>query len=201
MKIVIIVEGQTESAFKEKLREFLKNRLIGQMPDLAFRPEHGRIPKGDKLKRDVKNYLTGKDAADFVIALTDVYTGPYPYDFQSAQDAKDKMRQWVGKEERFYPHVALHDFEAWLIPYWDIIRKKAGHNAASPGSNPETINHDTPPAKHLQNIYSRGGRRYIKTSDSKAILRDVDLTIAINACPELKAFINTIITLSGGAPL
>ena len=33
------------------------------------------------------------------------------------------MREWVGVEKRFYPHVALHDFEAWLLPYWEKIKK------------------------------------------------------------------------------
>lgn len=31
-----------------------------------------------------------------------------------AADAKQKMREWVGTEPRFFPHAACHDFEAWL---------------------------------------------------------------------------------------
>jgi hypothetical protein len=59
-----------------------------------------------------------------VIALTDVYTGTD--DFLDAADAKQKMRAWVGKNDRFHPHVAQHDFEAWLLPFWTDIQSLAG---------------------------------------------------------------------------
>jgi mannitol-1-phosphate/altronate dehydrogenase len=64
MKIAILVEGATEVAFKEKLREFLQTRLEQNMPRLKIFPQDGRIPKGDKLKRVVENLLTGKNAYD-----------------------------------------------------------------------------------------------------------------------------------------
>lgn len=201
MKIAILVEGPTEKIFKTKLIEFLKGPLEGRMPDLRFHPQNGRIPKEDKLQRVIRAILSGKDAADHVIALTDVYTGTD--DFADADDAKAKMRQWVGKEERFHPHVSLHDFEAWLIPYWNQIQKLAGCTTKTPGLHPESINHGNPPSKRIAQAFRQGKCRddYVKTRDGTRILRDVDLTVAINACPELKAFINTIITLSGGAPL
>src|SRR5262249_51208612 len=114
MKIAIIVEGKTEQAFLPHLRAFLKTRLTGPMPKLDTVRYAGRVPKGEKLKRDVERLLTsGKEPADAVIALTDVYTGTTPPDFVDAADAKAKMRQWVGPDPRFHPHAAQHDFEAW----------------------------------------------------------------------------------------
>ena len=74
MKIAILVEGKTEQAFMPCLRSFLNSRLQ-QMPKLKPITYDGRIPKKDKLKRVVENLLTGKEAYDAVIALTDVYTG------------------------------------------------------------------------------------------------------------------------------
>jgi hypothetical protein len=97
MKMSIIIEGRTEKAFLPYLRNFLKNRLAGNMPRLDVFPYDGRIPKQDKLKRVVENLLIGRNPANHVIALTDVYTGTTPSDFKNAQDAKDKMRQWVEK--------------------------------------------------------------------------------------------------------
>ena len=38
----------------------------------------------------------------------------------------------------------------------------------------------------------------MKTSDADRILRGEDLLVAANACPELKAFLNTILKLCGG---
>ena len=198
MRIVIICEGKTEQAFKPCLLRFLKSRFLElrpktKMPKLVFDVHNGAIPTKDTLKRDVTTLLTAKkNPADAVIALADVYP-----DFVDAEDAKSKMRQWVGVQPHFYPHVALHDFEAWLLPYWDRIQKLAGRPAAPFGSNPETVNHGNPPARRMLKLFESGKCRdsYNKPRDAGKILLDADLMVAIKKCPELKAFVNTILTL------
>lgn len=201
MKIAILVEGRTEKAFLPHLREFLKTRLAGKMPNLDVFPYDGRIPKEAKLRRTVKNLLGGRDPAQAVIALTDVYTGTQ--DFHDAADAKEKMRKWVGQNDRFYPHAAQHDFEAWLLPYWSEIQKIAGCNRKAPSGTPESVNHNHPPSYHIKETFRIGTCRndYSKPRDANRILRNKDLAIAAAACPELRAFLNTILELSGGQPI
>ncbi len=202
MKIAILVEGRTEMAFKRHLVTFLEARLQGRMPNLDFDPFDGRIPTDERLRRHVQNHLsTGNSPANAVIALTDVYTGTGA--FLNAADAKAKMRSWVGVESRFYPHVAQHDFEAWLLPYWAEIQRLAGHNRGVPPGRPENIDHQRPPSFHVKEIFKNGTcrRYYSKPRDANRILTGQDLNIAANQCPELKAFLNTIITLSGGEHL
>jgi hypothetical protein len=204
MRITILVEGRTETAFKSHLVAFLQKRLPGKMPNLDFLPYHGRIPTQQKLKRVVEKLLSNrKNPANAVIALTDVYTGVNPPDFPTAQVAKDKMRAWVGTEPKFHPHVALHDFEAWLLPYWDRIKELTGCNLQAPGSDPERVNHGNPPAYRLQEVFRIGSRTesYVKTRDVGRILKDQDLGLAIDACSELGAFVNTIIKLCGGTEI
>jgi len=200
MKIAILMEGETERVFVPYLRAFLGPRLPGKMPRLLSMKQDGRIPKRDKLKRVVDALLRGANPdADHVIALTDVYTGTN--DFQDAADAKRKMRSWVGPNDRFHPHVAQHDFEAWLLPYWPAVQTLAKHNGTAPAGKPESVDHAHPPSYHIKEIFRRGKvRDYIKTRDARAILQGKDLTVAA-ACPELKAFLNTILTLSEGDPL
>lgn len=194
MRIAVLVEGSTEKIFQHKLCDFLKSRLDQQMPRLKFIKYDGRIPKEEKLKRVVENLLTGKNAYDAVIALTDVYTGTR--DFQDAADAKAQMKKWVGNNPQFYPHTALHDFEAWLLPYWSTIQALAKHNRSAPSGSPETVNHKKPPSYHLKEIFKLGGRQdYNKPIHGKKILEKNDLIVAIQACPELKAFVNQIISL------
>jgi hypothetical protein len=197
MKISILVEGATEIGFIRSVREFLAVRLPGKMPRLDPVPYDGRIPTGDRLRREVANLLSGQHRADAVIALTDVYTGTH--DFHDATDAKAKMKSWVGEENRFYPHVALHDFETWLIPYWDEIQRLAGSNRQCPSTHPENVNHNTPPAYVLEEVFRTGTKKqkYRKTVHSARILKGKDIRIAAAACPELKAFLNTILTLAG----
>jgi hypothetical protein len=197
MKIAILVEGKTELAFKSHLLNFLKSRLESKMPKLDFFAYDGRIPKETHLKSVVRNFLM-KDKYDAVIALTDVYTGTQ--DFSDAADAKRKMLKWTNKMPHFYPHVANHDFEAWLLPYWSDIQKLAGHNKGAPSHHPEQVNLNKPPSYHIKEMFLAGRykRRYKKPRDAKRILKDKDLLISAIACPELKAFLNRILRLCEG---
>jgi len=169
------------------------------MPRLDPLPYDGRIPTGEKLKRIVERLLrTGRPPAQAVIALTDVYTGTR--EFQDAAEARRKMREWVGRNDRFFPHAAQYDFEAWLLPFWGDIQRLAGHNMAPPGGAPETIDHMRPPSVRIGQIFRAGTCRhdYVKPRDAGRILRDKDLGVAAAACPELRAFLNTILSLCGG---
>ncbi|MEO5334201.1 MAG: DUF4276 family protein [Magnetococcus sp. YQC-5] len=201
MKIVLIVEGETERAFKPHLITFLTEKLAGRMPAIKINSHNGHIPTGDKLKRVVERLLNdSKEPADHVIALTDVYTGNM--DFINAADAKNKMRQWVGDNNRFHPHVAQNDFEAWLLPYWEAIQELSKNKMSAPSGLPETVNHTKPPAYWVKEIFNRGNNRsYVKPRDADRILRGKDLSIAIHKCPELKAFINTILYVCGGTQI
>jgi hypothetical protein len=201
VKIVIIVEGTTEKAFRPHLEGFLASRLADKMPRLNMFTSNGRVSKGEKLRREVENLLSGQHPADAVIALTDVYTGTD--DFHDATDAKTKMRNWVGQNDRFHPHAAQHDFEAWLLPYWSEIQKVAGHNRTAPAGSPEDVNHNRPPSYHIREIFRIGTcrRDYSKWRDGNRILQGKDLAVAASRCPELRAFLNTILTLSGGQPI
>jgi hypothetical protein len=194
MEIAILIEGKTEMAFMQTLRTFLRPRLP-QMPRLRPIPYDGRIPKGDKLRRTVENLLSSHDA---VIALTDVYTGTR--DFVDASDAKAKMAAWVGGNRLFYPHAAQHDFEAWLLPFWPTIQELAKHNRTPPSATPEQVNHNNPPSHRIKEVFELGRCRdsYVKPRDAKRILDKNDLLESALACPELKAFLNTILSLCAG---
>ena len=203
MKIVILVEGKTETAFKPYLQKYLETRLHGAMPKLKFIKYDGRIPSKDKLKRIVETNIR-EYSADHVIALTDVYTGTNPPDFKNAEDAKTKMRDWVGADDRFHPHAAQYEFEAWLLPYWETIQKLAGRNTTAPGGAPEAVNHGKPPSSRIVEIFETGNSprgSYNKVRDAKSILEKNDLSIAINQCPELKSFINTILEACNGTKI
>ena len=201
MKISLIMEGKTEKAFIKHLRVFLQPRLQGKMPYLAPSIYDGPIPTEDKLKRRVRNLLSGTRGADHVIALTDVYTGQPK--FTDGADARQKMQTWVGDEPRFHPHAAQYDFEAWLLPYWGRVRELAGHNRSAPSGDPEKVNGMNPPSKQIIEIFRVGTARddYVKPRDANRILEGQDLGIAVEQCSELKALVNTILRVCGGQPI
>jgi hypothetical protein len=177
--------------------ELLGRRSPIRLPSLRFYRSDGRIPKRDLLKREVARLLA---THDHVVALTDVYTGTEPREFTTGSDARSAMRAWVGDEPRFHPHAAQHEFEAWLLPYWSQIQRLAGSKRQRPSQQPESVNHDRPPSKLLREVFRNGSKRmdFQKILHASAILRNQDLTIAAHVCPELKSFLNTILTLSGG---
>ncbi|MFN0197927.1 MAG: DUF4276 family protein [Planctomycetaceae bacterium] len=202
VRIAIIVEGDTEKVFMPILRNFLLGRLKGKMPKLDPVPRNGLIPIKNGLKKLVNRLFNDRRApADAIIALTDVYTGMNPPRFQDADDAIQKMKNWVGaNEDRFFPHAASYEFEAWLLPYWNDIQRLAGHNKKSPGKHPEKVNHNKPPSHHLKEIFEAGtgGSSYSKIRDAKRILQGKDLLVAARQCPELKSLLNTILQLCKG---
>ena len=111
------------------------------------------------------------------------------------------MKNWVGPtNDRFHPHASQYDFEAWLLPYWETIKRLAGSNRRPFGAHPEQINHMNPPARRLGELFRSGTARraYLKTRDADRILHGQDLLVAADACPELKALLNTILRLCGG---
>jgi hypothetical protein len=110
------------------------------------------------------------------------------------------MREWVGENTRFHPHAAQYEFEAWLLPFWETIQRLAGHNRTAPSGPPEAVNLTRPPSVRIKQIFRAGsrGRDYVKPRDAGRILRENDLLLAAAACPELRAFLNTILGLCGG---
>lgn len=202
MKIAFIAEGKTEKVFLPFLKKFIDDRLAGEnrpRPKIAPSAHDGRIPTEQKLRRVVDNLLA--DGYDHVIALTDVYTGKNPPEFLDAADAKAKMRDRVGPEIRFHPHAAQYDFEAWLLPYWETIRRLSkATQVKAPWGPPEQVNHGKPPAYRLKEIFEAGKCRdsYWKTRDAARILRESDLSLAIAQCAELRGLTNTILRICGG---
>lgn len=199
MRIVLIVEGRTEEAFKPALVEFLRRRLNREAPVIEMDRCEGLLPKEHYLRNRVGRHLAG--GADAVIALTDVRP-----DFEDARDAKKNMSQWVGDERRFYPHAAQHDFEAWLLPYWDEIQKITGCSRNAPPGNPELVNRASPPADRIREAFRTGmktknRRSYLKTRDAKRILAGKDLSIAAVKCRELADLLNTLLKIAGGDPV
>lgn len=193
LKIVLLVEGDTEQALKEHLKRFLDERAaLAQKPKISLQTRALRMDDRDIEKR-VQLELQGKDTLA-VVALVDVY----PY-HKSAEEAKTKLIRAARNHPKFYAHVARHDVEAWLLPFWDEICRRTGVREKAPGVHPEEVDGEDPPAKRLKALYDRAKppRRYIKPVEMNAILRGKDLTVIATSCPEFRAFLNTLLRLAG----
>jgi hypothetical protein len=194
MTVVLLVEGATETALKDKLKAFLDERAGAEgKPRVALRTKDIMTLNPAKLGHRVRLELR-RPKVTAVVGLIDVYP-----DFDSADDAKRFLRKAVGDDEsRFYAHAAQYDVEAWLLPYWDSICKRLKVQRAKPGANPEDVDLERPPSKRLDELYriAKPPCKYVKPIEMAAILRKQDLTVAAAQCPELKSLLNTLLTLA-----
>lgn len=193
MTVVLLVEGATETALKRHLKRFLDERANKEkMPKLALRTKSfDGVPTERKLRKRLELELRNEKVRAVVGLL-----GVYPK-FSSARAVKDFLRDAVGDDQRFYPHAAKYDVEAWLIPYWEAICRRISLTRARPGSDPEAVNSINPPSKRLQELYRLAKRRFTKTIEMSAVLEGQDLALAARECKELRLLLNTLLRLGG----
>ena len=191
MRIVLYVEGETERAFRNPLKAFLDGEA-GERPRVRLDVRKGvPVTKLAPLVRDMERDLARPDCRG-VVVLVDVY----PH-FASADEARAHYAT-CGPKARFRAHCALHDFEAWLLPYWERIHRLAGKvpPKGCPWGVPESVNRVRPPSKVLADLFP-AGNAYRKTLHAPRILEGQDLRVAAEACPQLKAFLSTLLEFAG----
>jgi hypothetical protein len=199
--IVLLVEGSTEKALTNKIKEFLDERaLVHRRSKVALRPKPLMSIREEELAKRIRLELQNPRVAA-VVGLIDVFPN-----FRSAEEAKQFLQraaERAGVAERFDAHAAQYDVEAWLLPYWDDICRRIGVQQRRPGHNPELVDETNPPSYRLKELYQRAknpARKYVKTIEMPEILKDKDLTVSANACPEFKSLLNTLLR-AGGLPL
>lgn len=151
MTIVLLVEGSTEKAFTDKVKEFLDQRAQATgHPRVALRAGKIKSIESQAFGQQVKLQLQTQNTTA-VVGLIDVFPG-----FVDASAAKMFQRQAVqkaGVAQGFFAHAAQFDVEAWLLPYWDDICRRVGVKQGTPGGNPEWVDSVRPPSYRLKELY------------------------------------------------
>lgn len=194
LKIVLLVEGKTETAVNEVLKKFLDAQAALQgrpRVGLKTKPLDSKLLNAQRLRDQVALSLRDSEVV-CVVGLIDVYPG-----FASAHDAKRFLRLAVGTNPQFHAHAAQFDLEAWLLPFWQDICQKLHIQRQPPGGNPEQVDQQSPPSRRLTELYRLAGRDYDKPRDARAILDGKDLTVVASRCPEFKLLLNTLLTCAG----
>ncbi len=198
MKIVVLCEGSSEAILKSSFREFVQSRSSGGE---RIGLETLKLPGTkivSRLQRMTSLTLKREDVIG-VVALIDVY--PNHEDAEEAKQALYTIAK-VGKSEaRFRAHAALWELEAWLLPFWEEIADWLRVPAKRPGPHPEQINGQSPPSKRLKELFQRAGREYNKVADAHKWLTAARLERAAKVCPQLKAFLNSLLEFAGAKTL
>jgi hypothetical protein len=121
LTIVLLTGGLTETALNGHLRHFLDARAEATgRPKVALRTKNIMTLNAGKLRGRIRLELA-QPGVSAVVGLVDVYPR-----FDSAEAAKQFLRESAQNDPRFFAHAAQYEVEAWLLPYWDDICRRLG---------------------------------------------------------------------------
>ena len=214
IKVVILVEGQTEAGFvKTVLAPFLAQHHIHCFAELIVTKgtsAGGLISWGQAKNNLNRLFLSEKTA--FISTLFDFYRFPndipnYPLAnsgsaLQRALAIEAAMHDcFACARARFIPFVTVHEFEALLFSNPAMIaayfRATAPEQAAllvslSVADNPEDINHgdQTHPAARLKALGAYG-----KVRDGITLAGKIGIETMLEKCPHFAAWVHQLCAL------
>lgn len=218
-RVILVVEGQTEETFVNKVLTpalsmegiyVTATRIMTSQT--ATQKFKGGLVNFAHLERDVSKLLAS-DQRRYVGCMVDLYKLPNTapgYEAAAEQnDAYAKARtlqnSWTAHfaNPRFIPYVQLHEFEALLYANPDAALAVTGHTAlatkmhealAQVGGNPELVN-QTPagaPSKRLLAAFSG----YEKVVHGVQIAQEVGLHVMREKCTHFAAWYAQLASLS-----
>jgi len=220
-RINIVVEGQTERKFIEKVLEPYFHTINNEIFLFAIPIETSIGHKGGDLKfsrykKRVIELLKEKDNP-IVTSLIDFYrlSKDFPqYDnspkitdkYERVHFLENAIKESIGKEidtYRFLPYIQLHEFEGLLfsdIRGFEIMNiskdelKEIEKTINECKDKPELINDGkaTHPSKRLKGII----KRYDKVRYSTIIAEKIGIETIINKCPHFKEWIDKLVEMS-----
>ena len=203
MEFILFVEGHTENkAIPSFLKRWLDPQLTKPVGIKSVRFEGwAELVKDSPTKANL--YLS-QESVFAVIALLDLY-GPTIY--PDGQNTVAKKYRWAKRhlEEKvnqtnFFQFFAVHEVEAWLLSDPTIFPNSIKPFVQKISKSPEDINNTMPPAKRLNDIFSKQTkRRYKKITYGKDLFAKLDPNVAYKKCPRLKELLDAMLKLSKDA--
>ena len=199
MKIVLLVEGETETSLPNFFKSWLDPQLE-QSIGITVRRFSG---VGDYRRDFAKRARLLLDTPEIVgvVGLIDFYGSGLSYPpgtiSEKCRWAKQLLENQVN-HSRFRQHFAVHETEAWLFAQPEIFPKAIAEvlprNAA-----PESINTNHPPGSRLRELYPKYiGKKYGKPIEGSRLFEKLDPAIASEKCPHLKLLLDDLLELAKG---
>ena len=222
MKFVhILVEGQTEYEFVNELLKdyfhsigiYLNAIIIKTKNSIGGKPAYrGGIVSYYKVQSAIVDILRDSGVS-LVTTMIDYYH--LPTDFPNFNDKKAKTGALYDRVDyletkfsdainhhKFYPYFSIHEFEALLFAKPEIIAQeipnlnpnilKTLQDIKARYTNPEHINLDIPPAKHISNLIPE----YQKAQDGLLIAIEIGIDTMRKECPHFDSWLTKIESLT-----
>jgi hypothetical protein len=203
--IYFIVEGKTEGKFVEEL---LSNYLIEYNITVNYMILYGNI-NFDRLRNEITNILKRKYYWK-ITTMIDLYGLKNPEKFPGYNeksenyDLVEKLESGLKNffnDRRFIPYFSLHEFEALLFSDVNIFKEIPDININNDQitalsnkleeykSNPELINQNNGPSKHIIDIISR----YNKVVHGKELCEKIGIDTIRKNCKHFNEWIEKLI--------
>lgn len=196
-RIVILCEGETEEI---AVKHFISRQWeVDGLRTVGLHP----INLASKLE-DVFDYVPRYRRDPQVIAvfaLIDLY-GMNRVQHRAHDELADKIsrvKTWLRKNygddlmSFFYPHVAVHEVEAWLLAEGKCLAKRLKDLNIQPDPNAETKNFIDYPSKHIDSLFkSRRGDGYHKTNDGSPLFKCLQFEPVYDTCQYFREFYNQL---------
>jgi hypothetical protein len=114
-----------------------------------------------------------------------------------AKEHFEKFLSGSPESNKFYPHVAVHDIEAWILADKDAVANYFKKSTISYNANfPEAIDFGRPPSYILKGLFGDKGLAYRKTVHDPELFKEVNLDTVYNKCPHFKDFIDDLLKVT-----
>jgi len=220
IRVKIIVEGQTEESFVNKVMvDQFSSQQIHLYPWVVGKPgRKGGVPKWLSAKRDI--LITLKHDRHCVCTIMfDYYGMPHCWPGRSEANGKliseasrivqeaiaDSIAQELGASfdtRRFIPYVQMHEFEAMLFSGPEVLARTLGRSDLTHDfeairkqfANPEEINDDpyTAPSKRIMQLCDS----YSKVADGTLTAQVIGLDAIRSQCPNFHNWVRAIESLA-----
>ncbi len=179
-RLAIIVEGQTELSFTNKL---LKPHLLRL--DINVINLRGGNISVEKIHNDAKKLIPN---FDYVTTLVDYYGFKNSGHAQSVEELENNIKN--GFPDKLIPYIQKYEFEALVFSDVSVMQTRFNKNYNAK-RNPEDINHNNPPSKILKTTFPT----YDKVLDGVDILRMIGLQKIREKCPRFSQWISKLESL------
>jgi hypothetical protein len=201
-KIVVLCEGDTEEL---ALRYFIGRQW---QADGLSRVGLKGIDLGGK-PQDVGKYAMrylGERETLAVFTLTDLQ-GTTLIQHKPSDDLERKvsrMREWLRAQiedadsSRFFPHVCVHQTEAWILAEGHALATRLRDPALKPDIGAESKNFENPPSKRLNDLFRHRGRPgYHKIIDGRPLFEKMEFEPVYKSCHYFQGFYDDLKKAAG----
>jgi hypothetical protein len=202
-KIVLLCEGDTEEfAVRHFIAPQWKYEGLGSVGLKSINLD----AKFEKVGKFASGYLDDQEVlAVFTLVDLQGMTKVAHQHEDSLETKIQRVRDWLhgqvnpARAIRFFPHVCVHETEAWILAEGQALAARLGDPNIRPDSNAELKDFQKPPSERLNKLFLRiKKRRYNKIGDGIPLFKAMEFQPVYNSCQYFREFYNDLKAVGHG---